>query len=431
MKKNGFTIIELMIAAAILGFMIAGMTLALLQQQRQFNISREAVDVDQTGRAVLDYLASEIKNSASREGKTFSLTFVNGGSSSDCANNTADKGSVDSPPDCLTIYTWDITRGMNPDPGPGEVRLPSIASAIEISSSASSLVLSLPDSWFQTNGKLIGETESDQEVLIGVRSRSNLCNPDPNISCLANPDSCTECSAILKGQVSDSSKTITFDDISDLKAHNFPVTYSSIGTFITGQTPADNGNNYGFIDTFNAQTSEMTIVDSKSFRVDTDKRQLEMSQNDGPFQPIAGGSTADTPEVLDAPGIVDLQFVFNMQNQDGSITKVGFCSTSTCPCDTSTSPDPPPATQSDFSCGPVRGREGNIRSVEIYLVVKSKTKPQNLSGGTFEQTIPQLGDVLERTVDDPSDLKEPEEGFIYRIHSTTVYPRNMAREDFG
>ncbi len=427
MRDKGFTLIELLISTAILGFMIAGMTLALLQQQRQFNITKEAVDVDQTGRSVLDYIASEVRNASSRQGKNFSLTFINGGREN-CNTNTADAGSADSPPDCLSIFTWDISRGMNPDPDPGENRLPSIAKEVQVNSSAGNLVIDLPNEWFESSGKLIGETESNQEIMVGFRSRANLCNPNQSIDCLGNPELCTECAVILEGQVNDSAKTITFDSADDIVKTNFPVSFGSIGEFITGKTSA-NGNTYGFVNSISSQYSEMSIVQSKAFRVNPVQRELEMSTNGGPFQPIAGGSTAETPEQLDAPGIVDLQFVFNLQNQDGTITKVGFCDTSTCPCDTT--PSPPPAIQSDFSCGAVAGRQSDIRSVEIYLVVKSKIKPRKMSGGAFEQEIPQLGDVLERTVDTPSDFLEPESGFIYRIHSTTVYPRNMAREDFG
>jgi hypothetical protein len=352
---------------------------------------------------------------------------VNGGREN-CNTNTGDAGSVDSPPDCLTVFTWDIARGMNPNPDPGESRLPSIATDVQLNSSAGNLVINLPSLWFDSSGKLIGETETDQEILVGFRSRSKLCNPNPAIDCLGNPELCAECAVVLEGQVSDSARTITFDSADDIKKTNFPVTFGSIGEFITGQT-ATNGTTYGFVNSISSQSSEMSIVQSRAFRVNPLQRELEMSENGGPFQPIAGGSTAATPEQLDAPGVTDLQFVFNLQNQDGTITKVGFCDSATCPCDTS--PSPPPANQSDFSCGAVSGRESDIRSVEIYLVVKSKIKPDKMSGGAFRQNIPQIGDVLQRTVDSPSEFLEPEEGFIYRIHSTTVYPRNMAREDFG
>jgi hypothetical protein len=86
----------------------------------------------------------------------------------------------------------------------------------------------------------------------------------------------------------------------------------------------------------------------------------------------------------------------------------------------------------DFSATALNGREQDIRSVEIYLVVKSKIKPQKMQGGQYTQTIPAIADVLQRTVASPSTTtNEPEEGYTYRILSTTVYMRNHAREEFG
>lgn len=429
MKRNGFTLLELLIATAILGFMIAGMTVALMQQQRQFNLTKETVDVDHTGRAVLNFLATEIKNSAARQGKHYSLSFVNGGAAT-CDSDTNNAGTVNSPPDCLTIYTWDIARGMEADPATGTTLMPSIADSIQVVSSGGSLVLRLPNIWFQSNGRFIGTNQADPEITIGLRSRINLCNPNDSVNCLLNPEYCSECGVILRGSVSDSNRTITFNSADDIVETNFPVEFNSFSDFINGVAGPD-GNTYSFGNTISALTSEMSIVQSRAFRVNPQRRELQMSQNGGPFQPIAGGSTAATPEELHAPGIADLQFIFNLQNEDGSITKVGYCDDSACNCDAAFNPASPPESQSDFSCGAVEGRESDIRSVEIYVVVKSKMRPVNLGGSYFEQTIPRVGDVLERTVDSPSELNEPEEGFIYRIHSTTVYPRNMTREDFG
>ena len=95
MRKNnnkGFTLIELSISVAIFAFMIAGMTLAFQQQQRQFNLTKEASDIDQTARSTLDFLATEIRNAASRQGKTFALLFFNGGSAENCAGDTDETG---------------------------------------------------------------------------------------------------------------------------------------------------------------------------------------------------------------------------------------------------------------------------------------------------------------------------------------------------
>lgn len=91
--------IELMISVSILALIITGMTIALNQQQKQFRMTKEAVDVDQTARSALDFLASEIRNAGARQGKTFAIRFFNGGSGADnpCTENTADAGSADSP----------------------------------------------------------------------------------------------------------------------------------------------------------------------------------------------------------------------------------------------------------------------------------------------------------------------------------------------
>ena len=140
MNIRGFTVIELLVSAGIMSIVIVGLTVALMHQQRQFKMTQEAVDVDQTARATLDYIATEIRNAVARQGKTFSLRLVNGGSP-DCEENTEDAGTQDSPPDCLTVYTWDITRGQT-----GSV-LPSIPGSVVITSQ-SPLTLQLPSEWF-------------------------------------------------------------------------------------------------------------------------------------------------------------------------------------------------------------------------------------------------------------------------------------------
>ena len=62
MKNKGYTLIELLISAAILSFLIAGMVIMLLQQQRQFNFTKEISDIDTTGRTLLGFISSEIDN---------------------------------------------------------------------------------------------------------------------------------------------------------------------------------------------------------------------------------------------------------------------------------------------------------------------------------------------------------------------------------
>ena len=399
--------IELMISVSILALIITGMTIALNQQQKQFRMTKEAVDVDQTARSALDFLASEIRNAGARQGKTFAIRFFNGGSGADnpCTENTADAGSADSPPDCITVYTWDITRGQNGG------NLPSVPGLIQVMQNEP-LVLLLPNEWFPDGGSvLIGETEEDPEVLLGFRSRTALCSPDDTVNCNLQPERCTECSVIMRAQVDGASKTATIDSVGDIKVHNLPVeTFGGVSDFVNGV--AVNGINYGFLQTFASMPSEVTLVGEKTLSVDLDSKALLLEQNGGVARPIAGGP--------DAPGIADFQIVFNLQDANGGITKVGLPRSEL------------NGTFPDFEDSTLIGREQDIRSIEIYLVVKSKAKPRTMPGGQVEQTIPAIGDVLERTVESPSGVtNEPEQGFTYRLLSTTIYMRNHSREEFG
>lgn len=399
--------IELMISVSILALIITGMTVALNQQQKQFRATREAVDVDQTARSALDFLASEIRNAGARQGKTFAIRFFNGGSGGNdpCTENTSDAGSADSPPDCVTIYTWDITRGQ--DGG----NLPSVPGLIQVMQNEP-LVLLLPSEWFPGGGStLIGETEEDAEVLLGFRSRTALCSPDDTVNCNLDPSRCTECSVIMRAEVDGAAKTATIDSVDNIITHNLPVqTFSGMSDFVNGITV--NGINYGFLQTFASMPSEVTLVGEKTLSVDLENKALLLEQNGGEARPIAGGP--------DAPGIADFQLVFNLQDANGGMTKVGMPRSEL------------DGTFSDFEDSTLLGREQDIRSVEIYLVVKSKAKPRTMQGGEVEQAIPAIGDVLERTVESPSGVtNEPEEGFTYRILSTTIYMRNHAREEFG
>lgn len=399
--------IELMIAVSMLAIIIAGMTIALQQQQRQFKLTKEAVDIDQTARATLDYLATEIRNAGARQGKTFAVEFINGGSAGDnpCTTDTDKDGSANSPPDCIILYTWDISRGQD------GAYLPSVPGIVDVAQN-NPLQLRLPPQWFdEDTGMLIGETEQNPVVLLGLRSRTALCNPDNTVNCNLEPERCTECSVILQANVDDATKTATVDSLEDIKVQNMPVsTFSGFSDFVSGT--AVNEVNYGILPTFASLPSEMTIVASKTLRVDLTDNELLLQQNGGQAMPIAGG--------LNAPGIVDLQLVFNLQDADGRITKVGV------PLAANNGMYP------DFTATALNGREQDIRSVEIYIVVKSKIKPQKMQGGQYTQTLPAIGDVLERTIASPSSTtSEPEEGYTYRVLSTTVYMRNHSREEFG
>ena len=452
MRNNlkGFTMLELLIATSILTFIIAGMTIALQQQQRQFNITKETVDIDQTGRTLLDFISSEVRNAGARQGKNFSVEFTNGGSILDettrCDDNAATSltGSKDSPPDCVTLITWDISRGMVNDPSdPSNENLnkmPSTTVIPQVNSTAGGLKIDLPDDWFDTSGEFLDSSIEGSE-LIGARSRINLCNPDSSVDCLSNPERCTECAIVFKGIVDTSTKELIVSDVDHIFAENFPVDFSNVSELISGKS--DGITTYGFIQTISSQASELSIVKSKTFRLNPEKRELELSEDGGEFMSIAGGET-DTPEGLESPGVVDLQFVFNIQDPDGSISKVGKCDSNASPaCNNTTDrlfddfEENEDVVTNFYSNGDAltccSGREQDIRSVEIYLVLKSKIKPRKLRGGLFSQTIPEFADVAERSPDtgNQSDFLEPEEGFMYRVFSTTVYMRNIAREDFG
>ncbi len=411
MNSKGFTMIELLISVAIFALIIGGLTLAFVQQQKQNNITQEAVDLDQTARATLDYIASEIRNAVSRQGKTFSIAFTNGGSkgANPCTSDTPDAGTEDSPPDCLNIFTWDITRGQA-----GEA-LPSTPGLIQVVSKGPPLVLQLPTEWFAGNN-LIGESQQTVNVNLGFRSRSALCNPLYLGICVSDPGLCSECAAILNANVNGATKQATISDsTASILAQNFQENpYASLTDFV----------NNAFEPGISSQVAEMTIAQSRAFRIDTVNREFEVSQNGGPFQPIAGGT--------DAPGIVDLQFVFNLQARSGAVTKVGVPS------------DPANCRFADFqelrdstdATNPADicyAYEKDVRTIEIYLLVRSKVRPQLIRGGTIPvQTIPGIGDVLERTTDHASfGANSAGEGFMYRTFSTTIYMRNTTREDFG
>jgi hypothetical protein len=230
------------------------------------------------------------------------------------------------------------------------------------------------------------------------------------VDCGANPELCTECAAILKVDTVDTAtkQATIVDSVDAVLGQNFQENdFSSMTDFI----------NNAFIPSIASQVSEMTIGKSTTFSVDTTAKQLEIDQDDsGTFQPAAGGA--------DAPGIVDLQFVFNLQTPKGGITKVGV-PLDAGNCRFSDFDELEDSTDPTDDC---YAREKDIRSVEIYLIVRSKIRTQLIKGGYIPlQTIPAIGDVLQRQTSH-SSLGE---GFMYRVFSTTVYVRNMAREEFG
>jgi len=403
-RERGFTLIELLVSIAVFVVIIGGLTATLVQQQRQVDLTSDAAEMDDVGRAVLDYVASVVRNAASRQGKTFSLKFVNGGSQpgGTCAStDTSLDGSVDSPPDCLTVYTWDIARGQNVNPTTGEVELPSTVRTVEVVQSGPPLIIQAPDSWFPASSPPLVAAGD----LIGFRSRVNLCSLRAGADCVLDPlgSSCTECGAILKiTSVNAALKQIVFDGSagSPIVEQNFSTTpFYNLSEFV---------NNF-FVPSITMQVSEMSIVSAVTFSVDEQTGELQIDDDlDGTPTAYAGGG--------EAAQIVDLQFVFNLSDPDGGITKVGVPT------------DPSRRMYSSFSASTdVAGRESDIRSVEIYIVLRSRMKAVLTGGKRLEGVVvPQVGDRLERVAGQSLD-----EGYIYKVYNTTVYLRNMGREDFG
>ncbi|MEM4658593.1 MAG: hypothetical protein QXX77_09265, partial [Candidatus Methanosuratincola sp.] len=308
------------------------------------------------------------------------------------AENTGQAGTEDSPPDCITVFTWDIARGQE-----GEV-LPSEAGVVEVVQAGPQLVLRLPDAWFPAGGEPIVAPGD----LVGFRSRINLCSPNPAVNCGSTPSLCTECAVIMRvGAVDEVAHLATFDGTGSIVAQNFSASPpEDFASFVSSS----------FIPNIAQQNSEMTMVRAITFGIDTETGAFQVEQNlsGAPIQ-FAGGE--------DSPSIVDMQFVFNLQDADGGMTKVGVPT------------DAARRMFSDFGVAPsLLGRESDIRSVEIYLLVRSRLRPQLMTGGPpGEVFVPQLGDRLSRATSHAS----LGEGYVYRVYSTSVYVRNLAREEFG
>ncbi|NIP39226.1 MAG: prepilin-type N-terminal cleavage/methylation domain-containing protein [Candidatus Dadabacteria bacterium] len=400
-KSSGFTLLEILVSLAILSIILTGLFLLFMQTQRQFNLTSQGIDVDQVGRSALDYIATEIRNAGARQGKTIAFRFFNGGGE-DC-NSNADSltaGTVNSPPDCLKIYSWDISRDQG-----SEGELNSIASSIETISFNPKLVLNA-ENWFMPKAAADLIQSGD---LVGLWAHNARCDPTDNTgsSCSADPRGCTKCGAILKvDSVNTGLKQISFDDKDSILEQNFDVSgFTDLSVFVSDF----------YFKKIASVPSEMTLVKSRAFTVKTTTNELLTKENDtGPFVAIAGGPNQ--------PGIVDLQFVFNLQDADGGRSRVGV------------KQDFDTREYFDFTIVDsandvdLRGREKDISTVEIYLLVRSRLKPQLLSGSSIpDKKIETIGDVSERN----TSISSLGEGFIYKIFSTTIYARNLIREEFG
>ncbi len=413
-NNNGFTIVEILVSVAILAILFTGIIIILMQQQRQFNLTSQGVDVNQTGRAALDFITTEIRNSGARQGKNVAFTFVNGGSefSPFCSDTTSKTGQA-SPPDCLTLFTWDISREFEDD------EIKSTAIVVDVTLVTSELSINV-GKWLTP---LADSNLIESGDLIGLWSRGSLCNEVNASTCLGNPEDCTECAAILKLEtLNTSTKVATVSNTNSILAQNFQLSdFSDISDFY----------NSFLLPKISALSSEMTIVQAKTFTIRDDKALVMQGNGAGNFQAIAGGELDDDEiagnDVQIGAGIVDLQFVFNLQDSDGGITRVGMPFND----DEAVRQFADFTTVSSMSLpynGDMRGREKDTKTVEIYLVVRSRLKPQLISGNTIpSQNLAALGDVATRTTSH-SSLGE---GFIYRVFNTVVYLRNLGREEFG
>ncbi len=409
-NNKGFTIVELLVSIVIFSIIFSALMLAFSQQQRQFTFTQEAVNVDQLGRNALDLIATEIRNAGARQAKNNSIRFINGGSP-DCNGVTDQDGSILSSPDCIEIYTWDKTRGFSLNADDSE-DFPSVAADITVVTTGSPLRITIPQRWFDKT--LI---QSDETNLIGFWSRMVLCDPTGLITCSDNPVLCTECGAILKVDNIINTNTLEFNDINSIIAQNFKAKvedFADLDDFIS---------NF-FIPRISSLSSEMTIVKYRRFSVDTANLELLMATD--PSTPVSSFAIAGG---ANSPGIVDMQFVFNLQDTDGSTTKIGV------PNDLSSPPkaftdftDPTLADSSAQGSGLNISRIKDTKTVQIYLVVRSRLKPKLMSGSfPPPKNLPEIGDRLLIRTDDPT----LGEGFIYKVFTTTVYMRNLSREDIG
>lgn len=397
---KGFTLVELLIATAVFAIIFSALMLAFQQQQRQFTFTQEAVNVDQTGRAALDFIASDLRNAGARQAKSYAIRFINGGSPN-CTGVTTQPETVNSEPDCIQIYTWDKTRGFTVD-GSGNEDYPSAAGDISIITS-DPFRITVPQLW--SDADLI---ESGDAHLVGFWSRSVLCDPT-GIDCSDSPEQCTECGAILRVDSDDvlsSGTVLEFDNEDAIMEQNFQSSnFTDINTFLA---------NF-FIPRIASLASEMTIVKYSQFSVNQADRSLLFTA-DPSIAPsmIAGGENS--------PGIVDLQFVFNLQNPDGTTSKVGV------PTDTNAFNDFTDTSLVESGSGPDLSRVKDTTTVQIYLVVRSRLKPQLMSGRAAPvKNLPQIGDRLEV----PTSNSALGDGYIYKIFTTTVYLRNLSREEVG
>lgn len=267
-NDKGLTLIELLISTAIISILIVGISIMLLEQQRQFDYARETSDIESTGKDILSFISKEIRSAEV-------IQFTDG----DPSNFVPDK---------ITIY-----RRNTDDLAPSAVYRSQLglikSSAVEWTSSHLE-ISGVPNEW---NSRLT----QDEPAWLGFRSGTKLCDGSAtatdNSNCVSQSHLCSRCSVILKADsYKKGAATFTADSIEHT---NIPGAGTNIdNTFATK-----------FFHNIVSAPMETSLMKSSSFQVNTANMELEMDDSGSTYTPIAGGLGDDV-------GVVDLQFVFNV-----------------------------------------------------------------------------------------------------------------------
>lgn len=313
-NDKGLTLIELLISTAIISILIVGISIMLLEQQRQFDYARETSDIEATGKDILSFISKEIRSADV-------IQFTDG----DPSNFEPDK---------ITIFRRN-TDILAPT-AVYQTELGSIKSSAVQWTSSSLQVTGIPSAWNDnlTQGKA---------AWIGFKSGTKLCDGSSgatdNSGCVSQSHLCSRCSVILKADTYDKGgATFTANSI---EHSNIPG--SGSGTTI------DNTFATKFFHNIVSSPMETSLMKSSSFQVDTANMELEMDDSGGSYVPIAGGLGDDV-------GVVDLQFVFNVGDTVAG-TDVGNTTGS-------------PATLT-------KEQERQLRSVDVILVLRSQWRLQD------------------------------------------------------
>ncbi len=268
-NNKGFSLLELLITVAITGILIIAITLLFSEQKKQSDYIIELSYIDSTGKSMLDFLASEIRNAGAATGPGGAIAFSDGG------GNGADS---------ITIYRRDIDDFLIGNIPP-----------VLYPPSAMNLV---PPLLTIDAPLLSSQQENGDNIYLSLRSPQNLCGPS---DCNLNPNNCSECIAIYNATV-----------ISTIPTR---IDATITNTVVISNFNANDPNE------FNRKISnnvvEMGMVKKLEFQIQD--RLLGVEENDdGTFLPIGGYNSGG--EGTDV-GVEDLQFVFHLD--DGSIVGTG------------------------------------------------------------------------------------------------------------